>query len=1837
MNNNIAESILQSVDLCIDKKLEKSAFDKTIQANIITIEDESKGLYKIKYQDSTFYATASNKDIKFADGAAVYILIPGGDMTKSKTILGAVTNLGEDFLGTATEEDYYEEIGDNFFNGNDSNEYWILQGSEGENDIDCRFPGFEHYDIYKEIEKDRTTKIIQNLLATENSHYLYFKGFFRTELTESQKNLKPNYGVNITLSEYDEKDRFIRLVAKTTLDIDKMIGSPYDMIVDTPQYCILDINPSVLDITKNYKINVQFFSTLEEHNTIYLRKDIRLCAAQKLSDEFVDSINIYFSTKEGYSIYEKNNIINLTAYLKQKGNIIKGSNQNPITYHWLIKDPSMTDITSEFYFKEAGRGWRLLEGKKATDNPLIYNTTYKAPHTTFKCVAIYNGIAYSLTAHFTVPNTEATDPNNSKLKCFWSYINYQGDTIDISTELEDFSQESAKKKTFNKVDIYNYNTYTVTFYLPSNASPNEYDIVGQVSKTVEKVDENRRLTYYLDIINGEQVFKYDADGISPNNNKQLSPQTLYPLGIKLTNSFGEVLIDTSDIMDAQRENLLYANWDIDWQFPVKNNLIYITSPTGSTESWDLNPSDPTTNASSLWLSETVEFEPGKNKRIPYSLTFNIANQFFEYSNNNTITLKITNKQNREQYIATTSLIFIKDGELGTNGTSVFAKIRAFKEEESTMEVLYPYYATSTINGGFNFDYLQVDVFDKDQNITNTEAVTSIDWEFLEMRFYDGLDENDDPVYTYIYESFYSVTPHNEKAILSLKNNARNKIIASFQNKEFYNVSNLLQVKVNVKASNGQNYTIYDCIPIGTINSTLERIIIDNIPKYVQYNSNGKIPIYNVNPLSIEFDDIFFWDTTFTNEDNTTKDINIYKITNTENYILKPAERYNGSCLSNAIIMLKEGINEPICLLHMPVYLYLNRYGLANLNEWNGNNVKINDTEGYILSPQIGAGIKENDNSFTGILMGEVQTKRNTDVGLLGYSRGERSIFLNAEDGSAEFGFADTGQIKIIPNDPTKNNHSIITGGNYTKPSNLFFPNVNDTDKTGLEIDLTEPSITFGNSNFYVRPNGFLYAKGGGNIAGWEINDTALTKNEKNENGSLTIGLTTQNQGENKIVPQTLLDRLNEQNAPDIISKSYDTGNLEEYGTYLGFYAQQRFIAGNDLNYNLFNAHIQDIPFLTNLKILKSVPSSGYYPSTSEGYEQWATDLYRGQKKAEDAIVWETDSTKNNYINSVITISQDFKKGDIISNFTFQITDVILDRNISVLSNLEANNIISIDLQSSNFIKNSPFLNSWLKNPPSENCIYINNYFLVTGFNNNVKFTNSGIEITNDSTQNIKIYFNMSNLFEQIILYSQDIITNVLSQAEIGAKYKYSFYLFNSSKKQKENQIIDDFPIFWITPKESNQKQHFFVATRNGNLLCNYARFGNSLSDSNAIFIRSSTSGDITDNLHNSSYPSIYSNSKSYFYADSPGFYLGTDGFSIGKLFPKEVSDYGSIPIHSAFQIDSQGQAIFDGGIYAKTGYLGEVKNGFRITENGLFYYDSDNNLVIKENYIGGGIGKNIIKKEDNVFYTQTNENNLIPEEEQISKIIFKPLNFTKKENYSNKNSIELNSRDAIYFNSKQILVSGIEAGQTAQKGFTGTYGTLKFINGICVQTDNNYENSNYDKSSYGDGTTPISTDDRQSTPDKKPINYKRKFKVLNAWTQNSESETALDRYDSLSFTANLYKLSDKGVALLNTNMNPLFESIDTVKENGYIETSYPSQRTDEDGKVVYQLSSGSYMICYSREGTPLSSDYFHFVKHSGSQSGDFWDTEHNLRVFHIISDNDTIESFTIQTYVYYNN
>ena len=148
--------------------------------------------------------------------------------------------------------------------------------------------------------------------------------------------------------------------------------------------------------------------------------------------------------------------------------------------------------------------------------------------------------------------------------------------------------------------------------------------------------------------------------------------------------------------------------------------------------------------------------------------------------------------------------------------------------------------------------------------------------------------------------------------------------------------------------------------------------------------------------------------------------------------IRPKENYSGFRVNYVKVSIAyttkaiDSTSSPtwtnrLCTYYIPFYFSLNTHELASLNGWDGNSVAIDDENGYILAPQMGAGIKDDaDNTFTGIVMGiEQKSQQNNEIGLFGYNHGRRSIFLDAKTGNATFGLPEDngiweGRIELRP-------------------------------------------------------------------------------------------------------------------------------------------------------------------------------------------------------------------------------------------------------------------------------------------------------------------------------------------------------------------------------------------------------------------------------------------------------------------------------------------------------------------------------------------------------------------------------------------------------------------------------------------------------------------------------------------------------------------------------------------------------------------------------------------------------------------------------------------------------
>lgn len=84
---DINENVLDAIEILIESALKKAKYDRTVEAQILNLEDTKTRKYKCKEQDAIFTAYATPALGTLVKGDSVYVLIPGNDLGEGKTII----------------------------------------------------------------------------------------------------------------------------------------------------------------------------------------------------------------------------------------------------------------------------------------------------------------------------------------------------------------------------------------------------------------------------------------------------------------------------------------------------------------------------------------------------------------------------------------------------------------------------------------------------------------------------------------------------------------------------------------------------------------------------------------------------------------------------------------------------------------------------------------------------------------------------------------------------------------------------------------------------------------------------------------------------------------------------------------------------------------------------------------------------------------------------------------------------------------------------------------------------------------------------------------------------------------------------------------------------------------------------------------------------------------------------------------------------------------------------------------------------------------------------------------------------------------------------------------------------------------------------------------------------------------------------------------------------------------------------------------------------------------------------------------------------------------------
>lgn len=1210
MSQNLTESLFNSMSMIAGETLSKAGYDRTIQATVLKCIDSAKGKYSIKYQDSFFYAYATNPSVEYSNNAQVYILIPGNDMSKHKTIIGAVKNEGinNNFVipesaryveyGTNLIElkqdfglcSYYSNSGKTFFQEvssgvldtitnpkerylyeyNEENQLYNFTNDEtkipnkkyyykkeqygknvvvlysAETDINLSIDDLKDYIIETDKVKINLAGIKEFITNNEQTDSLKIGGIFKTSLPSAQQQTG-NYGLKFTFVGYQDEEEIQK---EFSISVEDMTGDPYRYYVNSEQVTYLNIEDfkdftikEILFYEENFPVNAEDISGNEEeqiyNNDIFL-KGVIFQGCEKLSQEDLLGTYLRITTPQGNTFFPNDTRDKLTinAEVWDGGRPVSAPADN-LCYYWFEEQANVTKYINEnelnpYYDNLGGDGWACLSpvistGGHSADSNILSVGKPKMYQKKYMSVAVYN--AQKMSKEIVVTNLDAkykieviTDVGRTLFS--------KNENGDIRIKLKIYYRENSTKDWSENLPIniakviWKYKDEWGNYRTPNRISPDNKEVTislgdfnqnfklfcdvtlmngieGSTSIVLRKTEFSNE-PFTLEIINPNGTFIYDESGISPTNEKNKSPVQIQPLTYQIFDNRTKDIIEANTLQKKAR-----------WIFPNPENSL-INSP-------DEN--------SLIVLGNEV--------------LFTIDDKYQKEYNNNTIGLEV---DFRGLTLRTSvNIECLKEGENGTNGTGYSIKIIPIEEDDGG-----PW-----LNDG---SYFPIVPFKRDGEILkpNNRMINS-HW-FDVVLYFEGKEifrgsplgnskidgENSEPVIVkwefkkhtnrgWEEDSLYSVTEEGAFSIADIP------YYRDFTDIDEQYICHILQVTVTYK-----NQEIIASQPIGTLieDQNLEHDTRADI--YIKKNTGFQEVIYRADGTSPQYTSLPFvfmeresvneneeevqdrvidpekisWSVAgvYKEKDELIKSNDLYIPATSEKMQVKPASQYSGFCLTNAIVITipEEGIQ-----MHLPIHFYLNRYANKAINGWDGNSININDEDGVILTPQIGAGKKELDNSFTGMLMGVSKTNKDEDtaqeIGLFGFSHGRRSLFLNSKNGEATFGIDRVGSIKISP---SINEFGESVGQPKIESGNYKY---SKQDGAGLSISFgNRPYIHYGNQQFMVDENGKMTANGATitgkfkaqNLNSWD--DSKILIGADNENESSEILLYGYNQSHEKI-------------------------------------------------------------------------------------------------------------------------------------------------------------------------------------------------------------------------------------------------------------------------------------------------------------------------------------------------------------------------------------------------------------------------------------------------------------------------------------------------------------------------------------------------------------------------------------------------------------------------------------------------------------------------------------------------------------------------------------------------
>lgn len=1119
-SGNYETQILDTIQMLVDNAVSKANFDRTIQGTISRCVDATIGKYIVKYQNSSFYAYSYNTDVAYPAGTSVYVLVPENDMSNEKSIVGTVDKLGPDYVSIIEGENGYEVTGINTINSDaifelcsyNEKDVKILYDRDNNVDlINLDTFGFENY--LKKSNAIICGATFKTSLPTEQQFRGDYGVVFNLDFMDNAtgETVTKSYMVNVdqmtgnpyTYTTNSRQYGIFDVDGENFISVKQIYIFEYDF-PNTEENKPNDIFVSKLELSAANALDATEAATcaltfITPQGTYFddndLDSDIRTLQAQiRIKGNAIDNNS---QLVKYYWFVENNNITTKSEKYNQYG----GAGWECLNNRNIIQ--AATEDTEAIVQWVSG----TYEYKTEKRNNVAKETNYK-------CVAVYSNDTvlsrtitiynYSSDYEITIVSDEGNaffyDLGHPTLTCYvngeeaiaadytyvWSETNSSNQFSMLAETAEDNIEYNAAvnsrnilmeqiaaeqilsgqaQEELNILDrvlaqyenvmrvegnkIHNLKISAITTFSTYKCSVYKNGIfIGTASIIITNSLKNESV-YTLVINNGNQVFKYNEAGIAPTNPALENPVTILPLSFTLYDNKGQKV----------NYNAIGGK-NVFWSVPNRNSLINISTIHGN----------PITSTN---ITDTyTEYE---------ELNFDIDTKYDFNRDNNEIQLTVHYKD--KILTAKTNFTFTKEGEVGTNGTDFICKIIPFVKDGGIAS-LYPTVTYNEYNNTYSLNYTTTDdqwfqvqlwhdgerIFEGTQSgLTDENETATVKWSILKNNYGNGIEDTSNLT---IDENTGAITFNPDWDMDSSPANIV-KCTITYKGVDYYATMPIIYTSVinsdytiDLAERTGFRNVLYTAdgqSPSYDNANPFELIVTQSINGIKENISQLELSEYAVNYDWSVWGAVYFkeWQSSLNLIEKT-----LFSSREKRNQkYFEPVDTFDGLCVSNAVFCTITQGEQIIGTIHIPIHFYLNRHGNAAMNGWDGNSISIDeDNSGVILAPQVGAGQKNEDNTFTGIFMGTIKEAgaEEVETGLFGYNSGERTIALSAYDGSAKFGKQGAGQIVIDPS----TNEALLTSGNYDEEAG-----------TGMIINLSEPSIKFGSGNFEVDKDGHVVAVG----------------------------------------------------------------------------------------------------------------------------------------------------------------------------------------------------------------------------------------------------------------------------------------------------------------------------------------------------------------------------------------------------------------------------------------------------------------------------------------------------------------------------------------------------------------------------------------------------------------------------------------------------------------------------------------------------------------------------------------------------------------------------------------